>query len=160
MTPAWHWIERGVLAAILLSVGAMAAAVQAPAGHPGPAFAAPLDAAPVPPSVGSAGAESLYARLVAKAPFRVDRQPPPPAAPQPAIMSLAIEPRPALLLTAVAWGPRPAAVVEGLPGVEGSRLVVVGDSVGGLVVRHIGPAGVTIAARDTVWVLRLAGASR
>ena len=44
---------------------------------------------------------------------------------------------------------------EGLPGVVGSRLLQVGDTIGGLRVRRIGMAEVVLAGLDTMWTLKM-----
>ena len=52
-------------------------------------------------------------------------------------------------------GNDPSAVIEGLPGVEGSRVVRVGDVVAGLQVKNITNGRVVIAGVDTTWVLEV-----
>jgi hypothetical protein len=64
-------------------------------------------------------------------------------------------PKPALTLVGIVAGHDPTALVEGFPGVEGSRVVRVGDVVAGLRVRSIDQATVRIAGLDTMWVLRV-----
>lgn len=70
-----------------------------------------------------------------------------PAAPAP--------PKPSLALVGLVGGPPGSAVIEGLPGVEGWRVVRKGDVVGDLSVRAIGRDSVVIVGMDTVWVLRV-----
>jgi len=101
-------------------------------------------------------AESVSA-IIARDPFLIGRRPLLPAydplriaeqqAPPP--------PRPVLVLVGVVEGKDPSAVIEGLPGVEGSRVVRVGDAVAGLRVRTIDRARVVIAGMDTTWVLEV-----
>jgi len=62
-------------------------------------------------------------------------------------------PKPALALVGLIAGADPTAVIEGLPGVEGSRAVRVGDLVGGLRVARIDRDQVVIKGMDTTWVL-------
>lgn len=95
--------------------------------------------------------------IVSRDPFRIGRRPALPAydplrlaeqlAPPP--------PRPALFLVGVVNAAEPSAVVEGLPGVEGWRVVRVGDVVAGLRVTQILPSRVVITGPDTTWVLQV-----
>lgn len=97
------------------------------------------------------------AAVVSRDPFRVGRRPVLPAydplrlaeqlAPPP--------PRPALVLVGVMDGSSPSAVIEGMPGVEGSRVVRVGDVVGGLKVKMVRSKRVVITGMDTTWVLEV-----
>jgi len=64
-------------------------------------------------------------------------------------------PKPTLILDGVVNGVDPSAVIEGLPGVEGSRVVRVGDVVAGLQVKRITDSRVVIAGMDTTWVLEV-----
>lgn len=101
-------------------------------------------------------AESVVA-VVSRDPFRIGRRPLIPAydplrlaeqlAPPP--------PKPRLNLVGVLNGMEPSAVIEGLPGVEGSRVVRVGDVVAGLTVKKIANGRVVIAGMDTTWVLEV-----
>src|SRR5207247_689208 len=100
-------------------------------------------------------AESLIMRTVAKDAFRVSRHPSAvaydplrlaePTAPPP--------PKPGLRLTGLVSGSEPAAVLEGLPGADGPRVVHVGDVIAGLKILRIDVDRVRIAGMDTVWVL-------
>jgi len=102
------------------------------------------------------GAESVAA-IVSRDPFRIARRPLLPAydplrlaeqlAPPP--------PRPTLSLVGVVDGVSPSAIVEGFPGVEGSRVVRVGDAVAGLQVKKISSGRVVIVGMDTTWVLEV-----
>jgi len=114
----------------------------------------------VPGQVASAAprlvAESL-APIVSRDPFRVTRRPaavaydplrlPEQLAPPP--------PKPVLTVVGLMGGAEPAAVMEGLPGVDGSRVVRVGDVVGGLRITRIGSDQVVIVGMDTTWVLKV-----
>jgi hypothetical protein len=107
------------------------------------------------------GVESLAAVVVERDPFRVSRRPAavqydpiradeqmaPPA------------PKPALQLEGIVWegGHDPIAVVEGLPGTDGPRVVRVGDVVAGLHVQRIARDYVRIEGVDTTWVLKVRG---
>jgi hypothetical protein len=56
-------------------------------------------------------------------------------------------------LVGIVTGVEPTAVIEGFPGIEGSRVVRIGDVVAALRVRSIRPTGVRITGMDTVWTL-------
>jgi hypothetical protein len=63
--------------------------------------------------------------------------------------------RPVLILSGIVWGPVPEAVLEGLPGTDGPRVVRTGDVVARLTVRRIEPAEVVIVGMDTTWTLKV-----
>jgi hypothetical protein len=64
-------------------------------------------------------------------------------------------PKPTLVLVGVLDGRQPSAVIEGMPTVEGSRVVRVGDVIGGLTVKAISSRRVVISGMDTTWVLEV-----
>ncbi len=64
-------------------------------------------------------------------------------------------PKPVLALVGLVVGAEPTAVIEGIPGVEGSRVVRVGDVVSGLRVKRVEGDRVVIVGMDTVWVLKV-----
>ena len=120
-------------------------------------LAAPPDGAPAAASadVGvRVGSESIAA-VVSRDPFRVGRRPALIAYdPVRLAEQLApVAPKPVLVLVGVLSGADPSAVVEGFPGVEGSRVVRVGDIVAGLRIKQIANNRVVIAGMDTTWVL-------
>lgn len=106
--------------------------------------------------------DSLTAAAAGKAPFRASR-----AAPrvrydaERPVMAGAVAaprgPRPVLAVSGIAWGgtARASAVIEGLPGSEGARVVRAGEVVAGLRVRRIQPDLVIVTAKDTTWTLRV-----
>lgn len=120
--------------------------------HAPPQLPAPGHAEPVVPD------EDVIHGAIEAAPFRADRQLPIAryGVSVSAELQSHVEPRPVLSLRGVLWGARPAAILEGVPGTSGQVVLVAGDTVGGLRVKAILPASVTIAGRDTVWVLVLA----
>lgn len=69
-------------------------------------------------------------------------------------------PRPALTLAGIVWGRMPTAVLEGLPGIDGGRLVSKGEVINGVTIREITRGSVTAAGLDTTWTLRLREAWR
>jgi hypothetical protein len=60
-----------------------------------------------------------------------------------------------LSLAGIMMGAEPAALVDGLPGTEGTRVLRTGEHVGDFVVRQIAPDRVVIVGRDTTWTLRV-----
>ena len=68
-------------------------------------------------------------------------------------------PRPAILLVGIAWSAAPVALLDGVPGVDGSRAMQRGDTAGGLRVRRITPREVVMTGYDTTWTLRIRGSS-
>jgi hypothetical protein len=70
---------------------------------------------------------------------------PPPAGP----------PKPVIELVGIAWGSEPVALLDGVPGVEGSRAMQRGDTAGGLRLRRIAPREVVMTGYDTTWTLQI-----
>ena len=104
-------------------------------------------------------ADSLAALVQAGDVFRLGHRPAPvrydPAAgagPQPWSPPVS---RPALRLVGLVAGATPLAAIEGLPGVEGGRLLRVGEQVAGFRLMAIERGRVRVAGQDTVWVLTL-----
>ncbi len=64
-------------------------------------------------------------------------------------------PKPALALVGIVLGTQAAAVIEGLPGVEGPRVVRRGETVGALSVRDIRQDHVIVVGLDTTWTLKI-----
>jgi hypothetical protein len=90
--------------------------------------------------------------------FRRERRAPDPI-PQgplpPAAARAPAPPKPRLVLQGLVGGPPWDAIVQGLPGHDGSYVVRAGDSIGGLKVRSVRPDGATIHGMDTTWILTL-----
>lgn len=106
------------------------------------------------------GADSLARAITARNLFREGRVPatvgfnpdapagaPPAAAPR--------TPRPQLVLVGVVLGREPVALINGLPGAEGTRVLKAGERFGDYVVRTIAQGGVVVAGADTTWTLRV-----
>jgi hypothetical protein len=142
----------------LAGIGALAAAIGAPLTSP--SSVDPVRLGPSPSvSVRPFPADSLAAVIVARDLFRFGRRPPalrydplrelqaPPVAAAP--------PKPVLILVGIVAGSEPSAVIEGFPGVEGPRVVRVGDAVSGVRVTRIAKHDVWIVGMDTTWVLRV-----
>lgn len=61
--------------------------------------------------------------------------------------------KPALVLSGIIAGQHRAALLDGIPGHDGSVLLQLGDTVAGLRLRRIDAAGVVITGMDTTWTL-------
>ncbi len=150
-------IRVPLLVAGLLGVGASVRIVAGPIVRVQlPSAAASDTSAPVSTSGGRIAAESVAA-VVARDPFRIGRRPLLPAYdPLRLAEQLAPQaPKPTLRLVGLVSGADPSAVIEGLPGVEGSRVLRVGDVVAGLSVKRISGTHVVIVGMDTTWVLEV-----
>ena len=101
--------------------------------------------------------DSLTQSIIGRDPFRIARRPASVAyAPEHASQPASPVPsNPVLVVTGIVWGRRgdPSAVLEGLPGVAGARVVRQGDHIGPLRVRRIERDRVVIAGLDTMWTL-------
>jgi len=105
-------------------------------------------------------ADSLAARAEAGDLFRLGRAPSavrydPASGAAPEGWTPPRPPRPALRLTGLVGGAEPAAAIEGLPEVEGGRLLRVGERLAGFRIVSIDGGRVRVAGQDTVWVLTL-----
>jgi len=90
--------------------------------------------------------------------FRRDRAAPdsaPPAPTQPLPARPPAPPKPRLVLRGLVGGPPWNAIIEGVPGHDGSYVVRAGDSVAGLKIRSVKRDGATIRGMDTTWTLKL-----
>lgn len=104
---------------------------------------------------------ALANSIVERDPFRPDRRqaplpysrladgmpapPPPPPAP----------PKPVLVLRGTIGGPRWEALLEGIPGRQGSALVRQGDTLASLKVRRVSRDTVVLSGMDTNWTLTM-----
>lgn len=64
-------------------------------------------------------------------------------------------PRPVLVLRGIILSDSAHALIEGFPGIEGGRLVHVGETVAGVRVRSVSAMAVRLTGLDTAWVLTL-----
>jgi len=98
---------------------------------------------------------SLVRLMTQRTPFRASRKPaavafdPNPPAPQ----APSNTPKPLLSLSGIVWGADPTAVIQGVPGIEGSKVVRSGDVVGGIRVSRIDRERVWLTGLDTAWTL-------
>jgi hypothetical protein len=112
------------------------------------------------PLIGTESADTLMALLVRKAPFRWSRRALTPSPIVPGMMAPGAAappapPKPILLLAGIVWGRHALAVLEGVPGTSEPRVVVEGDTAGGLRVRSVARDRVVVTGFDTVWTLQL-----
>ena len=103
-------------------------------------------------------ADSLLRGVVELAPFRLVRQPATAAyqvgRPDAQVDAPSVQ-RPVLSLSGIISGRRPAALVDGVPGHEGSVLLQLGDTAAGLRLRQVGRDRVVVTGMDTTWTLTL-----
>lgn len=144
----------------ILSLGAVAAGWQVwhPSTVDGVVGVQPTAA--VQPAVLKVSRESL-AVLVQTDPFRLGRRPAtisydPAVGDQPPVEPPAIQ-RPTLILAGLVQGGavKAGALIEGLPGTVGARLLQVGDTSGGIRLRRIGAEEAVLTGQDTTWKLKL-----
>jgi hypothetical protein len=126
-----------------------------PSGLPdvGVSAAAPA----IPTHAAGPAPDSLSSVILARDPFRLTRSP---AAIAYDPLHLAEQlappsPKPTLVLVGLVAGAEPTAVVQGFPGIDGPRVVRLGDQVSGIRVRAISRDEVRLSGTDTTWVLRL-----
>lgn len=104
-----------------------------------------------------AAVDSVTSVATARAPFRASRRVPTlrfDARVSPvALAASPSPPRPVLSVTGILWGPVPSAIVDGIPGVEGGRVVRAGDTINGVSVRSITRERVIARGYDTTWNL-------
>lgn len=107
--------------------------------------------------------DSLLERVARLAPFRSSRRPaavaydlagPTEGAPPPP----PVPPKPQPRLSGIVWGAEPAAVLEGIPGLDAPRAFRAGESFQGFRVRRIAPDRVVLSGLDTVWTLTVRSA--
>ncbi len=146
---AWALVVSGAGAVLTASVAPILARPEIASSRP----STPSHAFPHPYAV-----DSLIRAAVSRDLFRSARRAPsiaydpqrataPLEAPQP--------PKPVLSLMGLVGGAEATAVIEGFPGVEGARVVRVGDLVSGVRVAQIAVDHVRLVGMDTVWVLKV-----
>jgi len=88
--------------------------------------------------------------------FRPERNPAPPeikSAPRPEPPPRAAEAKPRLQLRGILGGPPWTALIEGIPGRQGARVVREGDLISGFTIVAINKESVTVTRPDTSWIL-------
>jgi hypothetical protein len=109
--------------------------------------------------IGGQSLDSLVRLVSAHAPFRASRK----LAivrfdPQTGRQTAGNQPaaaKPMLMLSGIVWGTEPMAVLQGLPGIEGSKVVRRGDVIAGIRVSRIDHKRVWLSGLDTTWLLGL-----
>lgn len=156
---ATHLIARLVLAGATITGFTLAGRQLVATGTAGfPAAVPDPPPAAQPPS--ALRPDSLASRVAARNPFRFSRTPStwnrqvtstmPPATPV-----AERPPRPALTLAGIILGDEPAALIEGLPGVEGTRVMRIGERWLDYQLREVTADHAVVAGSDTTWVLRV-----
>ena len=110
------------------------------------------------PSGNAPSADSLASVAAARDPFRLQRTAASQSFDPDASADAAPAPhpqRPSLELVGIALGDDPAALLDGLPGTDGTRVLRVGESVAGYTVRRILTDRVTVQGPDTTWTLEV-----
>ena len=103
--------------------------------------------------------DSAVELVVANNPFRLSRRPS--AVPfgsermAGAVVEPPREPRPQLVLAGIVGGPPWVALLDGVPGRQGSVAVRQGDTVNALFIKEITRQGAVVTGSDTLWVLSL-----
>ncbi len=106
----------------------------------------------------SVNGDSVASRIAARNPFRAHRTPAAArytadfaaGAPQPVRPA-----QPAVTLAGIVLGAEPAALLDGLPGVEGTRVLHLGETVGGYTLRSLTTDRAVVVARDTTLILTM-----
>lgn len=94
-------------------------------------------------------------RFVQEDPFRVTRRPALSMGSLPVADSVARASSPTLTLSGVIWGPRPVAIIQGWPGIEGARVVREGDVLSAIRVSRIDSVAVTLIGQGRSWRVML-----
>jgi hypothetical protein len=150
-------IERGLWG--MTAVAAIAATLEVRA-VPSTAITVARPVPPAPAEPRRLDPDSIshaVAYVVANDPFRLSRRAAS-IAYSPALEGLALPPvarppRPNLVLRGIVGGPPWSAILDGIPGHDGSAVLRRGDSVGTVVVRAVGRDTVIIKGADTTWRL-------
>ncbi len=147
-TIAWLLAISGFAAAVRAGSVALVvpddakAAVVAASDHPAP----------------SRSLDSAAQFVIARDLFRLGRRPGsgrynPALLQQPNVPSTAA--RPQLVLRGVVVSDTASALIEGFPGLDGARLLRIGDSMAGIKVIAISRSQIRVAGRDTTWTVPL-----
>ena len=150
-------LERGLWGATAVAVIVTALGVRATRASSATSAQPILAAAAEPRRLDADSIAQAVAYVVANDPFRLSRHPATvaysPALEGFAPPAVARPPRPNLVLRGIVGGPPWGAILDGLPGRDGSVLVRRGDTLGTLVVRAVGRDTVIINGADTTWRL-------
>ena len=151
-------VRLGVACALTTGLVSLGAALLVPLAA-GAADARLTHAASPAPAHGKPAADSLATAVVARDLFRLGRRPAavafnPTAGPETRMLPSSSQ-KPPLRLVGLVDGPRPQALIEGLPGTDRARALSQGEAVAGVRVIAIGRGVARLAGMDTLWVLTL-----
>lgn len=140
--------------AVILAVAGWRGADAAADWRPAAPNGSPNDSVSLTTPGERAATASLASDIVARNPFRLDRRPSSVPFGAPPVVAAPPDPtrRPKIQLTGV-FGPPWQAVLEGIPGREGSVVARVGDAFGTLRIRSIRRDTVVVQGADTTWKL-------
>jgi hypothetical protein len=151
-------IEMALWALAVVAAGATVVGWRAATAGPPRDARSAVPAAHGDPAVDSEGLRTMAAQVAATDPFRLDRHPSsvpyrpgieyvaPPAAP----------PKPALVLKGTVGADQSrgwAAMIDGVPGHDGTAVLRMGDTLGGLRIKRVGRDTVVVTGMDTTWKL-------
>jgi len=148
---------NALLVAAVLTTGSVAmmrivVAVRATATGQAPAVSVPLGVA----RSGRDSISALVALAGTRSPFRfIDPEPVATSEEPLTPLSSTVAPTPTFLLKAIVGGPPWQAVIQGVPGSEGDRVVRQGERVADLTVLAIAREAVVIRWIDSTWTMRL-----
>lgn len=146
---------------IVTGAAAVVRAASAPITHGGPMDSSRLSAFTPHHRAGDPAPDTLVSAAVRRPLFRPSRRPAPvgfdPARAAQAAPETTAPPveRPALAVSGILWGAEPAAIIEGMPGAEGSTVLRRGEAMSGIRVTRIEQGRVVLVGRDTVWTLQV-----
>ena len=140
--------------AVLIAVAATLVIAFRPLQVPAPTMLAPRQ--PTGQASVATLSDSSFRLAMRSAGFRADRITPVAGGGQfaPGIAPLADPPKPQLGLVGLVLGKIRTALLTGVPGNAGTRLMSAGDTAGGIRVRSISANQVLVAGYDTTWILR------
>jgi len=144
------WLQGSAASLAVLGVAAVLRAATVPLAPPPDIPDAPTPAVTTTRDT-TVPWDSLQTLVVSRDLFQRERRPPPQApAPGEVPPAEAIAPTMNLRLVGIVAGARPSAVILGVPGATGPRLVLEGDRVGNLTVRRIARDTVVLSVADSL----------
>ncbi len=150
----------GVFAAVATMAAAFLAGARALHGPPSPRHVAQLAVGAGEPVISPArlNLDSLTRSAARRDPFRVARTAAavPYGSPDvPLAAPAARPPRPVPVLVGIVGGSEPTALLDGLPGTDGTRALRMGERMGDFMLRQVAADHVVIETPDSTWTLRL-----
>lgn len=156
-----NWIQLVRIAAVLAAWGAVVAGAYAARPARDTDSHTERDVRPTREHVApDTGLRASLLRAARTAPFRASRQLPEvryvPGTPDtPQVPEPAAPPKPVLTLVGLVLDGAPRALIQGIPGATGARMLGEGDTAGGVRVRRIQSDRVRLTGHDTSWTLKL-----